>query len=307
MSGGERDSLAKVVLEDDLVFLGSFAPGARDDTAVLENVGFAGTESGDLFVIIIGHGAFLDHHGDDGTGSDLDGVAAVGGGVGHIEIARTTIGDMSFAGLVGAEIAVGGKIVGVAGVVVEILAEIDADAVGGGSGGFALGVIETLIEFGSGSSGGVGRETGESGRAGASIAFAGVEFEELGWGGEKVIPEPARALFAPHVGVILIEVTLAPEIDGGESFVGAAGMDDSTIKGCVPVEIIRAKRTDRADDAGVGVLENGGKASDTGLGDGFEDYAGFGESGLGSSAISAAVRNLDTKSRGGVLSGVGNF
>ena len=99
---------------------------------------------------------------------------------------------------------------------------------------------------------------------------------------------------------------MAAGTEGGNGFGGAASVDYGAIKGRVPVKVVRAERADGADDAGVRVLENGGKAGDAGFGDGFKDHGGVGEAGLGAGAI-GAVGDLDAVGRAGVEAGVGDF
>lgn len=131
LAGGEADGLAELVAEDDLAFLGGFLPTALDDAAVLENVSAAGIDSADLLVVAVGHGSLLDHHGDDCARRDLGELATFGEGVGLIEAGRAVVDEVGVAALVRAEIGIGGGVVNVAGVVVEITAKVDADSAGG--------------------------------------------------------------------------------------------------------------------------------------------------------------------------------
>ena len=91
--------------------------------------------------------------------------------------------------------------------------------------------------------------------------------------GEEVIPEAIELVSGGgtvHVRVILAEIFGAVFFDGGESIAGATSVNDGTIERNIPLEVINAERTDGADD-GRGILENGGKAGDAGLGDSLED------------------------------------
>ena len=99
---------------------------------------------------------------------------------------------------------------------------------------------------------------------------------------------------------------MAAGAEGGDGFGGATSVDYGAIKGCVPVKVVRAEGADGTNDAGVGVLENGGEAGDAGFGDGFKDHGGVGETGLGAGTV-GAVGDLDAVGRAGVEAGVGDF
>ena len=99
---------------------------------------------------------------------------------------------------------------------------------------------------------------------------------------------------------------MAAGTEGGDGFGGTTSVDYGTIKGRVPVKVVGAEGADGANDAGVGVLEDGGEAGDTGFGDGFKDYGGVGEAGLGAGAV-GAVGDLDAVGRAGVEASVGDF
>ena len=88
----ELDFVAFVVGKDDLGGLRGFAPVGGDVFAILEDVGDAGADSGDLFVIIIGHGGFLDVKRNDDARCDLNWIATIGGGDWLIEVGRADIG-----------------------------------------------------------------------------------------------------------------------------------------------------------------------------------------------------------------------
>lgn len=81
LSWSESNDFAARVAELDLGGLAGFLPGSLDDFAVLEDVGFAAADSGDLLVVAVGHGAFLYAHDDNGTRGDLDEFATFGGTV----------------------------------------------------------------------------------------------------------------------------------------------------------------------------------------------------------------------------------
>lgn len=133
MSGGEFDEITGVVTEDDLVVSGSFLPGAFDNFAVLENGGTTGTDSSDVFVITVGHFAFVDKHGDDDFRSDLGRFAAVGSSARLVEVIWTSICQVFFPVSVAAEVAIILGVVLVNGIVRRNAAEVDTDISGGGS------------------------------------------------------------------------------------------------------------------------------------------------------------------------------
>jgi len=308
LTGGEPDDLAEGVFEDDLAILGGFCPGAFDGFAILENVGFAGADGRDAFVISVSHSVLLDHHGDDGARGDLFQLAAFGDSVGFGEIGGTFIDEVGVAALIAAGVGVGFGVVGVDGVVVDPVAEVNIDVIHewgditfGVFGAFGIGVFM-------GDVGGFARgEAGESLRIGGGVTVVGVELEEIGGRGEEIVPEAAGSLFAPHVGVVLVEVALTALADGGESFVGAAGVGDGAVEWGVPVEIIGAERADGADSARGRVLEDGGETGDACLGDCFKNNAGLSKSDLGAGTVGAAIRDLDAKCRASVEALVGDF
>ena len=92
----------------------------------------------------------------------------------------------------------------------------------------------------------------------------------------------------------------------GDGFIGAAGVDDGAVEGGVPIEIVGAQRADGADDASVGVLEDGGKTGDASLCDGLKNYGSVGEAGLGAGTV-GAVGDLDAVGGAGIESGVSDF
>ena len=111
LAWGEGDFCAACVEEAELAGLGGFFPGADGGGAILEDVGGAGADGGDGFVVAIGHAVLFDDHGDDDGGGDLDEFAACGGGDGAREVGRTVIDEVRCAIGVGAKISIGGGVV----------------------------------------------------------------------------------------------------------------------------------------------------------------------------------------------------
>ena len=308
MAGGELDDFARAVFENDLAILGGFCPCSFDSFPVLEDISFTGADGGDTFVIAVGHGIFLNHHSNDGAGGELFELATFGGGIRLRKISRAFVNEMSFATFVTTRVSVGFWIIIIDRVVADPVSEVNAD-IGNGLGDVtdiicrAFGVEVLLGDLGSF----VGSEARESFWVRSGVAVVGVELKKVSWRGEEIIPETAGVVFAPHVGVIFVEIALTALADGGKGFVGTAGMGNRAIKRSVPVEIVWSERADGPDSAGSWILEDGGEAGDAGFGDSLEDYAGLSEADLRAGPIGATVRDLNAESRTFVQRGVGDF
>lgn len=308
LAGGEFDNFAGGVFEDDLAVLRRFTPSSLDNFAVLEDVGAARADGGDAFVITVSHGVLLDHHSNDGAGSDLFEIAALGFGIGLVETGRAFIDEVSVAALIATSVGVGLGIIVVNCVVVDPVTEVDANSanewsnVADGIFG-AVGVGNFVGDCG----GFGGREAGESFGARGGIAMVGVKLEEVGRGGEEIVPEATGVVLAPHIGIIFVEVALSALADGGEGLVGAASVSNGTIERSIPVKIIGAERTDGADGARSRILENRGEASNASLSDCLKNYASLSEPDLWTAAVGAAVWDLDTESWARIEAVVGDF
>ena len=200
------------VAEDDLgVFRGLF-PSTLDDAAVLEDVGVAGADGGDVFVVIIvGSLFFLNNHGDDDGGGELFfGTDEFGGDFAGLTGAVIT--SVSGAGFVRTPVGVSGDVVIVNGVEVRDGAKAEGKVrdFGRKEGGVAFGGLVDFEAFGDldvdfvASSGG-GFEAGEGFDVGGEVAVIVVETVEIVAGGEEVVPEALDGVVgggAPHVVVV---------------------------------------------------------------------------------------------------------
>ena len=153
---------------------------------------------------------------------------------------------------------------------------------------------------------------GETLDVGGEIALIGGVAGEKTAFSEEVVPATIVGLAgrivsvgAPHISSTFVELAGAAGVESLERVLSAAGVDDSTAKGDIPVKIINAKRANRADDGGR-VLEDGGEAGDASLGNSLEDDLSGVETDLIPSAINA-VRDLDAEGRGRVEFGVSDF
>ena len=113
MTWNKGDFCARSIFKDDLRGFVGFCPSSFDGDAILEDVGFAGADRGDVFVVIVGGAFFLNHHGDDDFGCELGGLAASEFGGDFAGFFCTIVGKVRVARSVGTGIGVGFWVVGV--------------------------------------------------------------------------------------------------------------------------------------------------------------------------------------------------
>jgi len=188
LSRDESNLGAIAIAEDDLGGSGGLFPGAEDNVAVLEDVGVAGADVGDVFVVVVVGGTLLlDNHSNDDFGGELEVLAIVLRGTG-----KDVVG---VAGFIRAVVRVGFGVVVEDGVEVGDVAkaEIDMGDLSGESVGVAGGGLINLelmddLTFGTVESGGVGGEMGETMDVGREIAARGIVLGEERAGGKEVVP-----------------------------------------------------------------------------------------------------------------------
>ena len=153
--------------------LGGFSPGTFGDGAVLENVGGARADGGDVFVVAVSHAVLLDDHGDNNGGGDLDQLATFGSSGGLGEVGGAVVSQMRITGSVGAEIGVGGGVVVIESIegapVAKVETEVGDKRLGGTLGIFGAGGAgaEQLVHV-------FGEQAGEAFGIGGVPALGGV-------------------------------------------------------------------------------------------------------------------------------------
>ena len=127
LTRSETNLIVGCVAENDLIFIGEFCLSSLDDGAVLENDSGTRTSRIDTFVIVVTHSVFIDNHGDDDTGCELDRFATTNVSIGLSEIGWAFVGGMWGAIGVIAEIIICFGIVFVDGIVGRYCAKVDFD------------------------------------------------------------------------------------------------------------------------------------------------------------------------------------
>ena len=128
LAWGEGNDVARFIFKDDLGGLGSFLPGALNGSAVLEDVGGAGTNGLDDVVIVVRIKTFVDHHDGYSRRSKLFGKTTIflRRRLGRFGIG-TVVDQVFFSSSVGAAIGIGLDVVLVNRVKCCDGAEVDGD------------------------------------------------------------------------------------------------------------------------------------------------------------------------------------
>lgn len=213
LAGDKLDGAAFGVTEDNLAGLGRFGPSALNGLAVLENSGWASTDGGDGFVIAVGVGALLDDHGDHYARCELDWVTTLGFSVRLGDIGWAFVGSVGLTASIESEVFVGGRIIVVNGVESLGSAKLQVDGVDDFDNTiFAVGAGVT---FGDDICGFVWRKTWEDFGVRSGVTLSFVELGKVGWRSEEIVPHTAATLFAPHVDIAFVEITLSAATDVG--------------------------------------------------------------------------------------------